>query len=121
TTVIRLRGGVEEGAGEDVIYDAEEQARFQASGPVLELAGEHTLASFSELLDEGMENYSRWGFESAALDLALRQQGLSLHEALGRTPQPVRFVVSTGLGADRAERLRRLPGMRFKLDPTSDW
>jgi hypothetical protein len=66
-------------------------------------------------------DYRRWAFESAALDLALRQQGHTLHEALGRTPHPVRFVVSTGLGSDRAERLRRLPGVRFKLDPTSDW
>jgi hypothetical protein len=120
TTVIRLRGGGEEGLGEDVIYDAEEQARFQAAGPVLDLAGEHTIASFSERL-EGMEDYRRWGFESAALDLALRQRGIALHDALGLTPRPVRFVVSTALGAAGAGRLRQLPGMRFKLDPTSDW
>jgi hypothetical protein len=120
TTVIRLGGHGSEGAGEDVTYDAEEQARFQASGSGLELRGGYTLSSFSGLLGEVPE-YRRWGFESAALDLALRQAGLSLHEAVGRTPRPVRFVVSTGLGAERAERLRRLPGMRFKLDATSDW
>jgi hypothetical protein len=120
TTVIQLGGSGEEGIGEDVTYDADEQARFQASGSGLDLRGEHTIASFSALLEEVPE-YRRWGFESAALDLALRQTGLSLHEALGRTPSPVRFVVSTGLGAERAERLRRLPGMRFKLDATSDW
>jgi hypothetical protein len=33
-----------------------------------------------------------WAFESAALDLALRQAGLGLPEALGRSPAPVRFV-----------------------------
>ena len=120
TTVIRLHGEDQEGAGEDVTYETEEQARFQAAGPVLDLAGRQTIASFSERL-EGMPDYRRWGFESAALDLALRQAGLPLHALLGRPPRPVRFVVSTGLGADRAERLRRLPGMRFKLDPTSDW
>jgi L-alanine-DL-glutamate epimerase-like enolase superfamily enzyme len=124
TTVIRLHGGGEEGIGEDVTYEVEEQARFQAAGPSLELAGDHTLASFSDLL-EGMPDYRRWGFESAALDLALRQRRLSLHEALGRSPRPVTFVVSTALGAERAERLRRVlehqPGLRFKLDPTSDW
>jgi len=120
TTVIRLLGDGEVGVGEDVIYDAEEQLRFQAAGPPPELTGEHTIASFSELLEDVPE-YRRWGFESAALDLALRQQGVSLHETLGRTPRPVRFVVSTGLGTERTERLRQLPGMRFKLDPTSDW
>lgn len=120
TTVVRLRGQGEEGIGEDVTYDAAEQVRFQAAGPGLALAGEHTLDSFSALLD-GLDDYRRWAFESAALDLALRQAGLPLSRLLGREPQPVRFVVSTGLGADGAERLRRLPGVRFKLDATSDW
>jgi L-alanine-DL-glutamate epimerase-like enolase superfamily enzyme len=120
TTVIRLAGAGEEGLGEDVVYGAEDQERFQAAGAVLDLAGEHTLNSFSGRL-EGLPDLRRWGFESAALDLALRQRGVPLHDALGRTPQAVTFVVSTALGAERAERLRRLPGMRFKLDPTSDW
>jgi hypothetical protein len=120
TTVIRLRGRGEEGIGEDVTYDAAEQERFQAAGPGVELAGEHTLDSFSALHD-GLADFRRWGLESAALDLALRQAGLPLHRLLGREPQPVRFVVSTALGADGAERLRRLPGARFKLDATSDW
>ena len=124
TTVIHLRGGGEEGVGEDVTYEAEEQARFQAAGQAIDLAGEHTLASLSGRF-EGLSDYRRWGFESAALDLALRQRGISLHEALARAPGAVTFVVSTALGDDRAERLRHLralhPGMRFKLDPTSDW
>ena len=38
------------------------------------------------------------GVESAALDLALRQAGRSLAEALGREPRPVTFVVSLRLG-----------------------
>jgi hypothetical protein len=124
STVIRLRGDGEEGVAEDVTYDAEDQGRFQAAGPTLDLAGEHTLASLSERF-EGLPDYRRWGFESAALDLALRQQGLSLAQALGREPRPVRFVVSPSLGSEGAEPLRRLrdvhPSLRFKLDPTSDW
>jgi hypothetical protein len=119
TTVIRLHGGDEEGIGEDVIYDGEEQERFQAAGPPSGLAGEHTLASFSELLD-GMQEYRRWGFEAAALDLALRQAGLALHEVLEREPRPVRFVVSTRpekIGVYRA----RHRDLRFKLDPESGW
>jgi hypothetical protein len=71
-------------------------------------------------------HYRRWAFESAALDLALRQSGRTLAEALRREPRPVSFVVSLRLGdPPRVERLLGLlaehPGTRFKLDPTSDW
>ena len=45
----------------------------------------------------GQETYRRWAFESAALDLALRQAGRSLGAALGLAYRPVRFVVSTRL------------------------
>ena len=96
TTVIHLRGGGEEGVGEDVIYDAEDQLRFQAAGPTLDLAGRHTLDSLSARLDD-LPDLRRWGFESAALDLALRQRGETLHGVLGREPRPVTFVVSTSL------------------------
>ena len=124
STVVHLRGAGEEGVGEDVTYEPDEQARFQAAGPVLDLAGEHTLASLSRRFD-GLPDYRRWGFESAALDLALRQAGLPLHEVLGREPRPVTFVVSPSLRGEGAARLRRLregrPGLRFKLDPESSW
>ena len=58
--MIRLHGGGEEGAGEDVIYDAEDQLRFQAAGPTLDLAGEHTLDSLSQRF-EGMEDSAAGG------------------------------------------------------------
>ena len=64
-------------------------------------------------------DYRRWAFESAALDLALRQAGLSLGEALGLPYRPVRFVVSTRL--DIRPWLALYPGLQFKLDPTPDW
>ncbi len=132
TTVLRLQGGGEEGIGEDVTYDADDQLRFQrglATG--LPLAGEHTLASFAELLEsldafpeppatEVYRSYRRWAFESAALDLALRQAGSSLGQALGRKPQPVAYVVSTR-ATDLKPLLDRYPGLRFKLDPTPQW
>jgi len=127
TTVVRLRGNGEEGLGEDVTYEAELQEAFQRAGPSLDLAGSHTLDSFSQLLEPlGLDDYRRWAFESAALDLALRQAGRSLADALGREPRPVRFVVSMGLGdppsAGRLHRLLELyPGTRFKLDPTGAW
>ncbi|HEX9416918.1 MAG TPA: hypothetical protein VF895_09465 [Gaiellaceae bacterium] len=123
--MIHLLGAGEEGVGEDTTYSEEEQLAFQQAGPVLPLAGSHTLESFSARLEE-MDSHRRWGFESAALDLALRQRGLSLAEALGREPGPVTFVVSMRLGEPPSiERVRRrlelYPGMRFKLDPTSSW
>jgi L-alanine-DL-glutamate epimerase-like enolase superfamily enzyme len=72
---------------------------------------------------DAFANYRRWAFESAALDLALRQAGRSLAQALEREPRPVRFVVSKRI--DSLEQLQRLleryPGTRLKLDPTSDW
>jgi L-alanine-DL-glutamate epimerase-like enolase superfamily enzyme len=137
STVIHLRGGGQEGVGEDVTYDAVDQEILQAAGPQLELAGSFTLASFCEHLAElslfpeppqreVSERYRTWAYESAALDLALRQAGASLHEILGRTPEPVRFVVSLRLGEPPTleplrARLDRYPGLRFKLDPTSSW
>lgn len=133
TTVVGLRGGGEEGLGEDITYDGDAQLAQQRRGPVLPLAGQHSLESFSALLD-GLElgvpgfeaDHRRWGYESAALDLALRQAGLSLAQALGREPQPVRYVVSKGLGSPpSAGPLRRLlehyPGLRFKLDAARSW
>jgi len=136
TTVIRLHGAGEEGLGEDVIYDAMEQDRQQARGPVLALAGEWTLHSFSEHLatlplfhhepEHPYLDYRRWAFESAALDLALRQAGIPLSEAVGRKPRPVRFVVSMGLGRPPSTVrfhawLHLYPRLRFKLDANSDW
>jgi hypothetical protein len=120
TTVVHLHGGGEEGVGEDVIYDADDQLRFQAGEAVLDLAGEHTLDSLSARF-EGLPDLRRWGFESAALDLALRQAGRSLYEALGREPRAVTFVVSTSLPDGKADRLLALSGMRFKLDPEASW
>ncbi len=137
TTTIRLTGGGEEGLGEDVTYEATEHDAQVARGPVLPLAGEWTIDTFSHHLAEQalFENpperdvyvdYRRWGFESAALDLALRQSGMTLGQAVGRELRPLTFVVSMRLGepasADRVEGwLEHYPTLRFKLDATSDW
>ncbi|HEY2217166.1 MAG TPA: hypothetical protein VGH21_06700, partial [Solirubrobacteraceae bacterium] len=89
STVIRMLGGGEQGVGEDVTYDAEDHDILQATGPALPLAGSWTMASFSEHLAalelfgeppqrEVSQRYRTWAFESAALDLALRQAGTTL-------------------------------------------
>jgi hypothetical protein len=118
-TVVVLRGGGEEGRGEEVDYNPTIQQEFQARRSELPLAGEHTLDSFS-LLQSGQTEYRRWALESAALDLALRQAGTPLGEAIGRTPKPLRFVVSTRI-ANVLRWLELYPGVRFKLDPDRDW
>ncbi|MGH2919918.1 MAG: hypothetical protein ACRDLS_15155 [Solirubrobacteraceae bacterium] len=137
TTVIHLRGQGEEGIGEDVVYDAVDHDVAQEAGPVLALAGDWTMHSFSEHLAtldlfpeppqrEVSPLYRTWAFESAALDLALRQAGKPLHEVLGREPQPLTFVVSLRLGEPPSlepvtRRLACYPSLRFKLDPTVSW
>jgi hypothetical protein len=137
STVIHLRGGGEEGVGEDVTYDAVDHEIMQATGATLPLAGRYSLQSFSEHLAElslfaeppqreVSANYRTWAYESAALDLALRQAGTTLHAALAREPLPVRYVVSLRLGEPPtiepvSTRLQHYPQMRFKLDPTSSW
>jgi hypothetical protein len=137
STLIRLRGGGQEGVGEDVTYDAEDHEILQAAGPTLPLAGSFTLAGFCEHLAgvelfpepaqrEVSQRYRTWAYESAALDLALRQAGTSLHAALRREPQAVTFVVSLRLGEPPTlepmrVRMEICPNLAFKLDPTSSW
>ena len=105
TTVVHLHGGGEEGVGEDVSYEEELQLAF-TDDALPPLAGEHTLESFSALVAD-QPGYRPWGLESAALDLALRQAGLSLAEAVGREPRPVRFVVSQNAVASCSRSTRR--------------
>ncbi|GAB3019389.1 enolase-like domain-containing protein [Natronobiforma cellulositropha] len=143
TTVVSLTGerddgdGVVTGRGEDVTYETAEHEALAERG-LPDLTGEFTVDSFSAHLD-GLDlfpggapdrsvfrNYRRWALESAALDLALRQAGTDLPTALGRTEEPLRFVVSTRLGepptTDRLDTLaERDPSLEFKLDPTPEW
>jgi hypothetical protein len=126
TTTVILSGGGETGRGEDVTYNAEDHEWF----PTPVLGGRATLAELSAELDrlrlfereakmQASSDYRRWAFESAALDLALRQNELSLGEALGLEYRPVRFVVSTR--ADAFAWLAHDPGLELKLDPETDW
>jgi hypothetical protein len=137
TTVIHLQGNGEEGIGEDVTYAIEDQEALQRSGTELPLAGGYTLRSFAEHLRSldlfplptqrpEFRLYRNWAFDSAALDLALRQAHSTLHGALGREPQPVVFVASLRLGEPPSlepleRRLEISPTLRFKLDPTPSW
>ncbi|HEV2061798.1 MAG TPA: hypothetical protein VGR12_03005 [Solirubrobacteraceae bacterium] len=138
TTVIRMSGGGEQGIGEDVVYDAEDHDAAQQAGPVLPITGHWTLEGLSNHLagldlfpgkepERGVSRlYRRNAYESAALDLALRQAGTSLHALVKREPKPLTYVVSLRLGEPPSldpvtSRLRNYPGLRFKLDPTASW
>ena len=137
STVIRISGGGEEGVGEDVTYDALDHVALQDAGSVLDLAGKRMLGEFCELVGgldlfpaepvrDVSRRYRRWAFESAALDLALRQAGKPLHEVVGRQMRPLTFVVSLRLGDPPTidpvrRRLDLYPTLRFKLDPTDQW
>jgi hypothetical protein len=126
TTTVVLAGAGHEGRGEDVTYNAEDHEWF----PALEGGGETRLATFSRSLDEvklfsdapkmeASAHYRRWAFESAALDLALRQNGLSLGAAVEREYRPVRFVVSTR--GDAFAFLAHNSELELKLDPENSW
>lgn len=128
TTTVHLGGGGEEGVGEDVVYAAAEHE----DPPVPPLAGRwETFDDLSQRLAEVDlfraepsflvgRNYRRWAYESAALDLALRQAGTSLAEAVGRESRPLRFVASPRTVLV-PRWLELYPGLRFKLDPASSW
>ncbi len=144
STIVRLHGGGHEGVGEDVTYDVLDHVAHRDAGDRHDLSGPRTLGEMCELLAEldlfagaapvrdVSRGYRRWAYESSALDLALRQSGLSLSQALQREPQPVEFVCSTRLGSfgeheQRSStepirrRLAKYPDLRFKLDPENDW
>lgn len=143
STIVHLHGEGQEGIGEDVVYDVLDQIAHRDTGPTHDFNGVATLGEFCatvagldlfEAAAPGMEasrHYRRWAYESAALDLALRQAGTSLHATLGRDPKPLEFVCSTRLtvfdgdeGSNTepiTKRLERYPGLAFKLDPENDW
>lgn len=138
TTVVSLYGDGETGQGEDVTYVDEAHEQLHASADEFPLTGSYTVDGFSNHLSAqdlflGAEpeqpifrNYRQWAFESAAVDLALKQAGTTLADRLDRAYSPVRFVVSTRLAeppsGDRVfDWLDRNPDLEFKLDPTSEW
>jgi L-alanine-DL-glutamate epimerase-like enolase superfamily enzyme len=137
TTHVRLVGAGTDGLGEDVSVHVEDGTSLHETRLALRLEGAWTLTSFCDHLTtvelwsqppewELARRFRNWAFESAALDLALRQAGRPLHEVLGLEPQPVRFVNSLGLGEQPSfehlrRRIARAPGVRFKLDAQATW
>jgi hypothetical protein len=137
TSVVRLTGAGHEGVGEDVTYDPDAHPALAAWRGLPDLRGGWTLGSLAERLDgcslfpappvhDVDERYRRWAFESAALDLALRQAGRAWGAVLGRPVAPMTFVSSRATGdppdpAVVADLRRRSPGLRMKLDLGLAW
>jgi L-alanine-DL-glutamate epimerase-like enolase superfamily enzyme len=136
--VVRLTGEGHVGEGEDITWDQIDQIEFLRGGNQLSwLRGSRTFDEFSTLLGladlfpvepirESARDYRRWALESAALDLALRQNGLSLQDAVGRITRPVNFVASVRIGdppslAPLHARRGVDRDLHFKLDPTLSW
>jgi hypothetical protein len=128
TTVVAAGGGMQ-GRGEDVSYSADDQEAHRRLDR-LPLRGKRTLAGWSALLDEqelfpvetvqhAARDYRRWAYESALLDLALRQAGATLGEIVGRPYAPLRFVVSSNLDPDRW--LSLYPDVELKVDAGAAW
>ena len=137
TILVRIHGGGHEGLGEDVgvMPDDEDPCR-EGAGPVARGRVDARVASAttwgpsssgrSRRSGSSSRLWRNWSFESAALDLALRQAGRPLHEVLEREPRPLRFVNSLGLGDPPStdtihRRLARYPDVHFKLDAAAAW
>src|SRR6266404_4454619 len=117
TTTVLLQGDDATGEGEDVTYEASAHDDFPVDA---ELAGSWSLDDLSRRLDGlGLPDFRRWAFESAALDLGLRQRGVSLGDLVGRPYRPVRFVASTRSEIEPYIELN--PKLEFKLDAGADW
>ena len=127
TTTVLLHGDGESGEGEDVTYTAPDHDHFPEGAM---LAGTWSLHDYSVRLDElelfdaepqmaASRDYRRWAFESAALDLALRQSGRSLADVVERPYRPLRFVASTRAEIGPYRELN--PELEFKLDVAEDW
>ena len=136
--VVRLSGEDHVGEGEDITWDQIDQIELlRAGGDLSWLHGTRTFDELSHLLAlanlfpvspirESAYFYRRWAFESAALDLALRQNGVSLQDAVGHRAQPVNFVASIRVGDPPDLTILHAllddnPQLRFKLDPTLSW
>lgn len=136
TSTFVLLAGDEFGAGEDVTYDAVDHTTLPEP-PVFDFTGEYTVDEFSRSLDdvdlfptkppehEISRSYRRWAIESAALDLALKQNDETLASLLGRKRSPVRFVASTPLPDGNTSRVEEMlavnPKCEFKLALTEEW
>ncbi|MDY6819232.1 MAG: hypothetical protein SVG88_11270 [Halobacteriales archaeon] len=138
TTVIAVSGDGETGRGEDVTYTPEAHDALVAAGSPVSATGEFAFETIAahigetelfpdyDLERQSFRHYRRWGYESAILDLALRQHGRSFPALFDRTYQPLRFINSMRFDEEPSmapiERWLDIdPAMEFKLDTSPAW
>lgn len=133
-------GGELHGAGEDVSWVEVSPDEIFALYPEDLLCHQGSFAEWSQRLDareatpaylslasarRSEPDYLRWALESAAMELALRQNRVSLASLLAREPRSMRFCLSMGLGEPpTTETLRawlQHGDYQFKLDASSLW
>ena len=127
TTIVQLRGGGEEGLGEDVTYLAD----LHDDVPVPPVAGSWTVGSFSESLDgfrvvrrpargqRGVRLPAVGVGERRARPRALAGRA-DARRRVGKVARPVTYVDSTRV-TNVEPLLEVYPDARFKLDPDPDW
>ena len=135
-TVIHIRGGGEEGLGEDVTYDADEHALQQEHGP-----GTRSPASGRSTASPRISARSTCSRRRAARDVSATTAAgatrvpRSTSRCARRHARSPRLGPRAAAGAVRrlarmgepptiepvARRLARYPDLRFKLDATPDW
>ena len=139
STVIRLRGGGQEGIGEDVTYDAVDHDILQAAGPSLAARRDASRSRPSASTSPALELFPEPPQREVSAPLphvGVRVGGARPRAAPGGAARctrrsgasPSRCASSSRCAsASRrrssrcAERLELYPGLRFKLDPTSSW
>ena len=116
STTIHIWGGGEDGLGEDVTYDAVDHIALRDAGAALDLTGHATLGEFCEFMGgvdtfpaepqrDVSRRYRRWAFESAALDLALRQSGIGHRRGARPRAAPGHLRLLDGALAGRGKAL----------------
>lgn len=139
TTILLLEGESQRGTGEDVSYSSDTHAELVESFTKRDdLIGTWTIETLSDHLDANplltpggirmsdKPQYHRWAIESAALDLALRQQETNLSKLMNISWNDVQVSLSMGLGSPPSADilkgwLDRDKRCTFKIDASQEW
>ena len=127
TGVVELEGGRATGRGESVAWTPAEQEAFAAACGGLRLPERTTVGEIEEIVHGALADpYARAAVEGAAIDLALRQTGLSPFALAGRSSGPVAFCWSLARSPDPLPTVQAIlrddPEARIKIDvPAEGW
>ena len=126
TSTIILTGSGELGMGENVAWTAEDHHLFRAEVSDRLPANRGTIGDLSRQLQTSCTDpYQASAFESAAIDLALRQARTNLEEIAEASYQELRYVRSFGAAEDPLPELvshsQQAPSVEVKLDVHPAW